>query len=61
MKYYYETFQSPSGGFLCKVYHYDATGNKEILDHQAWGEDEADAVDAALEWAEDNDIEPELV
>ena len=43
------------------VYHYDHTGNKEIFDHKTVNHNSyGEAIDAAVEWAEDNNIEVEL-
>ncbi len=33
MQHYYEVNRT-SGGWVGKVYHYDSTGNREIIDHK---------------------------
>lgn len=62
MKNYYEA-TTRKGLFGWKIYHYDATGEKEVV--VARGEPtyktEGFAIDAASEWMEDNNIEAELV
>ena len=60
MQHYYTSVGS--GPFWGKVYTYDPTGNKEIV---VWKSDEEyktefEAQDAAIEWAEANNLEVEL-
>lgn len=61
-KHYYEaTVKNKQYGW--KVYHYDTTGEKEIIVGR--GEPKYDtenqALDAAGEWMEENDIDAELM
>lgn len=45
-----------------RVYHYDVTGNREIVDWQSSRtfETKAQAINAACEWCEENDVDAEL-
>ncbi len=55
--YYYATRQNASG-FIGIVYHYDETGNKEVIIFRSPNSDtEGDALDAAAIWAVDNCID----
>lgn len=60
-KYYYESFAT-QGGFAWKVYHYDESGNKEIVDRVERGfQSQEKALDAAGEFMEEQNIDGELV
>lgn len=49
------------GGWVGVVYHYDPTGNKEIRDHTSKVYYEQDkAMDAAVEWAGDHNVDVEM-
>lgn len=62
MKYYYEANADKTGQFVWKVYHYDPTGNKEMVVATKGGfDDKNKALDAASEWMEDNNIDAELM
>lgn len=62
MKYYYEI--TGSGPFGWKVYHYDASGNNEVVIARAnpttLYASKEQALDGACEWMEDNNINAEL-
>lgn len=59
---YAETFESKDEEFGFKIYHYDETGNKEIVVHKSPAKyrDKTDAENAALDYADDNNLEVEL-
>lgn len=62
-QHYYEAVSSPLGDtWLFKVYHYDPTGNKEIIIHRSdWDYDDREsAEDAAVTWCEEHDIDAKL-
>ncbi len=62
MKYFYETYKTP-GGWRWKVYHYDATGQQEIVtarsDTKSYVTEEQ-AADACAQWLDDYGIGAEL-
>jgi hypothetical protein len=62
-KLYAEMFQ-PRGyeDWAFKIYHYDETGNKEIIVHKSPPKyrDKTDAENAAMDYADMNDLDVEL-
>jgi hypothetical protein len=61
-KFYLETW-GEAGSYGWKIYHYDETGNRELLDHRsvATFDSPNQAVDAGVEFADEKGIEVEIV
>lgn len=61
-KMYYEVVESSSGWFGWKVYHYDSTGNREIVVARSSRTfySEGQAADNCCQWQEDNGVDAEL-
>lgn len=64
-QHYYEVVGSKgsdTGPYSWKVYHYDETGNKEIIIARSTShfKTEAQAINDCVDWLEDNGIEAEL-
>jgi hypothetical protein len=51
---YYATYMRVSGGFAARVYHYDESGNNEIIDYRGEyvKETQEDAIDDAVIWCD---------
>jgi hypothetical protein len=60
-KLYYEAYTGKNGRYGWKVYHYDETGNKEIIDHKkdALHRSVEDAENECCEYMEEKGIEAE--
>ncbi len=60
--YYTATESSTNGRWKAKVYHYDATGNVEIIDHTSGYlfPSRERAIDASVAWCEDNGVDAEM-
>lgn len=60
-QHYYETVES-GGGYGWKIYHYDASGNKEIVVHRSEKDydTEPEAEDACVEFMEEKGIDAEM-
>ena len=61
MTSYYDVVEVP-GGYRGRVYSYDESGDREVVH---WTSDQvfsspAEAMDAAVEWADENELEVEL-
>lgn len=57
---YYESVERDDG-WGWKVYHYDATGNRQVIMGSGGPHDEEpDALDAATDWCEERDISAKL-
>lgn len=61
MDYYYDHKHTRHGMYFGRVYHYDSTGNKEIVIHKTKEVNTPeDAEDAAVLWCEENNIDASL-
>lgn len=60
--HFYEAYQDKHDAWRWKVYHYDVTGNKEIIVAKAERgfDTRGEAEDAANDWLEEHDIDAEL-
>jgi hypothetical protein len=61
IEHFAESYPS-DGGYRWKIYHYDETGNREIVDHRSDEvyESRYDADDAASDFADDHDLTVEF-
>lgn len=59
---YYEAYLSPDRGWKWKIYHYDSSGNREIIDHRSPDgfDTKADAEDDCCDFQDDHGIDAEL-
>jgi len=60
-QHYYSARVLPNGQYQGRVYHYDETGNRQIVVHATELYDtEGETLDTACGWAEDHSIDVEL-
>lgn len=60
-KHYYEARPASKGMFVGVVYHWDTSGNIELIDCRTDPcPTQREAIEAASDWAEKNEIEAEL-
>lgn len=59
---YYEAYEAFDGGWYWKIYHYDESGNDEVVLHFARGgySTQEEAEDACADYMEDHGIEATL-
>lgn len=61
-KYYCEAIGSDDDQWKWKIYHYDDSGQKELIDATQGGyATQPNALDAACEWMEENNIDAEIM
>lgn len=58
--HYCQAIDSPNG-YRARVYHYDASGNRQLIDYLGNETDQySSAIDEASSWADDRDLEYEM-
>jgi hypothetical protein len=61
-KLYYEVVERSSGWFTWKVYHYDSTGNHEVVVTRSSKDfaTSGDAADDCSDWQDENNVDAKL-